>query len=199
MAVGVSIIGPFLGIQTPVTVIQMLWINMVMDTLAGLAFSYEPALDEYMIEPPKKREEAIINKYMLNEILVTGTLSTILCIIFLKSNFINQIYRYSIDNKYLMTAFFGTFIFISIFNSFNARTIRLNILSNIYKNKVFIIITCLIIIVQVLIIYYGGDLFRTNGLTVQEFIFMIIFSSLVIPIDMIRKLILRKKQIKGNI
>lgn len=198
-AVIVSIVGPFIGIQAPVTVIQMLWINMVMDTLAGLAFSYEPALDEYMDELPKPRNEAIINKYMFNEIIVTGIFSTILCLIFLKNNYINSIYRYSIDNKYLMTAFFGMFIFISIFNSFNARTIRLNILSNIFKNKVFIIVISFIVIVQVLMIYYGGTLFRTSGLTLTEFTFMLIYSSLVIPIDIIRKLVLRKKGIVGGV
>lgn len=172
---------------------------MVMDTLAGLAFSYEPALDEYMDELPKPRNEAIINKYMFNEIIVTGIFSTILCLIFLKSNYINSIYRYSIDNKYLMTAFFGMFIFISIFNSFNARTIRLNILSNIFKNKVFIIVISFIVIVQVLMIYFGGTLFRTSGLTLTEFTFMLIYSSLVIPIDIIRKLVLRKKGIVGGV
>ena len=127
-AVSVSIISPFIGIPSPVTVIQMLWINMVMDTLAGLAFSYEPPLPEYMEEPPKKRNEEIINKYMLNEILITGLYSSILCIIFLKSPFISSLFRNTSDNKYLMTAFFGLFIFMSIFNSFNARTDRLNIL-----------------------------------------------------------------------
>ena len=50
----VSIIGPFIGIPVPITVVQMLWINMIMDTLSGLAFSYEPALLEYMEEEPKK-------------------------------------------------------------------------------------------------------------------------------------------------
>ena len=127
-AVSVSIISPFIGIPSPVTVIQMLWINMVMDTLAGLAFSYEPPLPEYMEEPPKKRNEEIINKYMLNEILITGLYSSILCIIFLRSPFISSLFRNTSDNKYLMTAFFGLFIFMSIFNSFNARTDRLNIL-----------------------------------------------------------------------
>lgn len=198
-ALGVSIIAPFIGIPTPVTVIQMLWINMVMDTLAGLAFSYEPPMEEYMNEPPKRRDEEIINKYMLHEILITGIFSTILCLIFLKSNFIKGIYRYSIDNRYLMTAFFGMFIFISIFNSFNARTVRLNILSNIFKNKVFISIIIFIMIVQVGMIYYGGTIFRTSGLTLKEFIFMIFISLLVIPFDLLRKLILRKKGIIGSV
>lgn len=198
-AVTVSIVGPFIGIPSPVTVIQMLWINMVMDTLAGLAFSYEPAIDEYMKEPPKKRTEPIINKYMVHEILITGLYSSILCIFFLKSNWICKIFRYSIDNKYLMTAFFGMFIFISIFNSFNARTVRLNIFGNILKNKVFLIVIMFIILVQVGMIYYGGNLFRTSGLTLNEFIFMILISLTVIPFDMLRKIYLKKKGIVAGV
>lgn len=89
-AVGLSIIGPFIGIETPVTIVQMLWINMIMDTLAGIAFSYEPALKSYMNERPKKKEEPIINKYMYGEILFTGIYSSILCIIFLTSSTIRS-------------------------------------------------------------------------------------------------------------
>ena len=198
-AVGVSIVGPFIGIPSPVTVIQMLWINMVMDTLAGLAFSYEPALDEYMDEPPKKRDEEIINGYMFHEIVVTGLFSTVLCVFFLKSSWVSSMFRYSVDNRYLMTAFFGLFIFISIFNSFNARTVRLNILGNIFKNKVFLAIIGFIMVVQMGMIYYGGSLFRTAGLTMKEFLFMVLMSVVVIPFDMGRKLWLKKKGIVGGV
>lgn len=192
-AVSISVIGPFIGIPCPVTVIQMLWINMVMDTLAGLAFSYEPPLTEYMKEKPKKRTENIINKYMLNEIIITGTYSSLLCIFFLKNNTIKSFFRTSPDNKYLMTAFFGMFIFISIFNSFNARTERLNILGNIGKNKVFIVIILSIAIVQIIMIYYGGNIFQTSGLNIKEFLIMILISLTVIPIDLIRKIIIKTK------
>ena len=198
-AVSVSIISPFIGIPSPVTVIQMLWINMVMDTLAGLAFSYEPPLPEYMEEPPKKRNEEIINKYMLNEILITGLYSSILCIIFLKSPFISSLFRNTSDNKYLMTAFFGLFIFMSIFNSFNARTDRLNILGNITKNKVFLIITLFIVITQIIMIYYGGNIFRTSGLNIKEFIIMLLISITVIPIDFLRKIILKKNNYQTGV
>ena len=58
---------------------------MVMDTLAGLAFSYEPPKLEYMEELPKKRNEEILNKYMFNEIIITGIYSSILCLFFLKN------------------------------------------------------------------------------------------------------------------
>lgn len=195
-AVSISIIGPFIGVDTPVTVIQMLWINMVMDTLAGIAFSYEPALKEYMHEKPKTKNEMIINKYMLGEILITGGLSALLCIFFLKFSPIYNVYG---NDKTFLTAFFGLFIFISIFNSFNARTHRLNLLSNILKNKAFLLVIIFIIIVQVSLIYYGGDMFRTYGLTLWQFEFMLILSFLVVPIDFIRKLYLRKKDIIGGV
>ena len=191
-AISISVIGPFVGISSPVTVIQMLWINMVMDTLAGLAFSFEPALMEYMKEMPKKRNEAIINSYMFQEIVFMGGYSSFLCLFFLKSHFVRSLFRYSVHNQYLMTAFFGLFIFISIFNSFNARTIRLNILQDIYKNKVFLVIIMFVALVQVIMIYYGGSLFRTTGLTVFEFFVMVMFAFSVIPVDIIRKFFLKK-------
>lgn len=198
-ALGISIIGPFIGIEMPITVIQMLWINMVMDTLAGLAFSFEPPLLEYMKEKPKKKSEPIINKYMINQILVTGLYSSLICVIFLKSSFIASLFRPDSGNKYLYTAFFGLFIFIDIFNSFNARTHRLNVLANITKNKIFILIILFIIIVQVFLIYYGGNLFRTAGLTLKEFEIMILFAMTVIPFDWLRKLYIRKKGIKDGV
>ena len=112
--------------------------------------------------------------------------SAILCIIFLKSKFTTEILG---DD--LMTAFFGLIIFISIFNSFSARTHRLNILGNIRKNKVFILIISFVIVMQIILIYKGGDLFRTSGLTIKEFIVMMLFALTVIPVDFIRKIILK--------
>ena len=191
-AVSLSIIGPFIGIETPVTIVQMLWINMIMDTLAGIAFSYEPPLKSYMNEPPKKKEESIINKYMYGEILFTGIYSSILCLIFLTSSTIRSFYRYDPTDKYFMTAFFALFIFMGIFNSFNARTTRINILSNIFKNKAFLIVTLIIVIVQLYLIYYGGELFRAFGLTLKEIQITILLAATVIPIDWIRKLIVKR-------
>jgi len=188
-ALSLSIIGPFINIEMPITVIQMLWINMVMDTLAGLAFSFEPPLLEYMKERPKKKNEPIINKYMLNQILVTGFYSSILCILFLKLPIIKNLF---LNEASLYTAFFGLFIFIDIFNSFNARTSRINVLANILKNKIFIFIIIFIIIVQITLIYYGGSIFRTSGLTLKELEIMILLALTVIPIDWIRKLTLKK-------
>ena len=192
-AISLSIVGPFIGVENPVTVIQMLWINMIMDTLAGIAFAYEPPLKEYMKEKPKKKDENIINRYMLDEIIFTGLYSSLLCIFFLRSPLIHGLYRIDITNKYLMTAFFGLFIFIGIFNCFNARTERLNLIANLHKNQAFVFIIGFIVIVQLLLIYFGGDLFRTFGLTFKELIIMIVLASTVIPVDWFRKIYLKKK------
>lgn len=143
-AISLSIIGPFIGVNTPITVIQMLWINMVMDTLAGLAFSFEPPLLEYMDEKPKTKNDSIMNRYMLSEILFTGFYSSLLCVLFLKVPFFKQFFRTDVADKYFMTAFFGLFIFIGIFNCFNARTTRINLLANILKNKMFLAIVTFI-------------------------------------------------------
>lgn len=193
-AIFLSLICPFIGVDTPITVIQMLWVNMVMDTLAGLAFAFEPPLIDYMMEKPKKKNESIINRYMISEILITGIYSACLCIFFLKSPFVSNFFRS--NPAYLMSAFFGLFIFIDIFNSFNARTARINIFSNILDNKAFILIMIFITFIQILLIYFGGNLFRTTSLSFREFIVMLSFAFTVIPIDLIRKIIYRK--IYGN-
>lgn len=188
-ALSISIIGPFIGVDTPVTVIQMLWINMVMDTLAGLAFAFEPPLKEYMKEEPKKKDENIMNGYMLNEILITGIYTTVLCVLFLKFPVIRN--QFSNQSSF-MTAFFGLFIFAGIFNCFNAHTSRMNILAHLLKNKMFIIVISFISVVQIIMIYYGGSIFRTVPLSVKEFIIMLLLSFTVVPVDVLRKKICKK-------
>lgn len=184
-ALALSIVGPFIGVTSPVTVMQMLWINMIMDTLAGLAYSYEAPLKRYMSELPIKKDEPILNRYMYQSIIIIGLYSSLLLILFLKLPALSSFIRH--DVKYSMTAFFSLFIFLSIFNAFNARTARMNIFAGILKNKIFIIIITFIFLAQIYLIYFGGSLFRTFGLTLKELILVIILASSVIPIDLIRK------------
>ncbi len=188
-ALSISIIGPFIGVDTPVTVIQMLWINMVMDTLAGLAFAFEPPLLEYMKEKPKKKNENIMNSYMLNEIIITGIYTTVLCILFLKLPAIRNLFE---TDASFMTAFFGLFIFAGIFNCFNAHTSRINIMAHLLKNHMFIVVISFISIVQIVLIYYGGSMFRTVPLTIKEFVIMLVLSFTVVPIDILRKIICKR-------
>ena len=107
----------------------------------------------------------------------------------MKSKFINSFFRDSAGNEYLLTAFFGLFIFISLFTSFTARTHRLNFFAGIFKNRVFIGVILFIAVTQIYLIYYGGSLFRTSGLTAREFVVMFLVAFTVIPIDFMRKVI----------
>ena len=198
-ALVLSIVGPFIGFTSPITIVQMLWLNMIMDTFSAVAFSFEPALIEYMEELPKKVNEKIINSYMYNEIILSSIYSALICILFLKLPIIKIIFRVGDNNKYLMTAYFALFIFLGIFNSFNARTYRINIFSNILKNKVFLFIISFIIIIQIYLIYFGGNIFRTYGLEAHEFFLVIIIALSVWPIDIIRKLLLKKFNFKRKV
>ncbi|MBQ6841103.1 MAG: calcium-translocating P-type ATPase, PMCA-type [Bacilli bacterium] len=194
-ALFLSIVGTLIGIVTPITIIQMLWLNMIMDTFAGLAFSYEAPLKEYMEEIPKSKNEKIMNKYMLNQIVINGLYSAVLCILLLKVPFLAGLIRKSSDEHFVLTAFFALFIFLGIFNSFLSRTHRLNFFAHILKNKVFIILNIFIFITQIFIIYFGGDLFRTYGLTLKELVVVFVLALTIFPIDLIRKKYLKSKKI----
>lgn len=197
-AVGVSIIAPFIGIESPVTVIQMLWINIIMDTLAGLAFAGEAPLREYMEEPPKRRDEPIINKYMYNQIGTMSVFTVALCLGFLKIPFFADHFSGQSDT-YFMTVFFSLFVFSGVLNAFNARTNRLNLLAHIGENRAFITIMALTIAVQIGLIYFGGSLFRTEPLSLRHILWTIVLAFLVIPVDLARKAVIRKFGKKGRL
>ena len=191
-AMSVSVLAPLLNIDMPITVIQMLWINLVMDTLAGLAFGGERPRIKYMLEPPKKRDEPIINKYMWQQIIITSFFVALMSIWFLKSRII-QGKLFENDVSYAMTAFFALFMFAAIFNSLNARTHELNLTDYLVLNKQFIWIMGAVVVLQVVIIYLGGSFFRTKPLQITDFLIILGLAFTVIPLDLLRKVITRKR------
>ena len=190
-AVAVSMIGPFIGVESPVTVTQMLWINIIMDTLGGLAFAGEAPLPSCMRERPKRRDEPILNSYMKNQIAFLGLSTVALYLFFLLSPTVAQRFRTGEGNICLLTAFFALFIFTSVFNCFNARTDRLKLLSGLSENLVFIGIMLLISVVQIVFIYLGGSVLRTAPLTAEELGFTLVLSLSVFVFDFIRKILWR--------
>ena len=82
-----------------------------------------------------------------------------------------------------------------IFNAFNARTSRINTFANLNKNKVFVLIFSFIFVAQLYIIYYGGEVFRTFGLNLSEFVLVFVIALSVFPVDWLRKYILKKKHV----
>jgi len=190
-ACGVSMIGPFINIDAPVTVVQMLWINLIMDTLGGLAFAGEAPNERYMKEKPKRRDEPILNGYMVNCLLLQGGFTLALSIAFLKFAPIVSLFRTLDGNLCLLSAFFAFFVFSSVLNCFNMRSDRLNLFSGISENKIFLCIMLAICVIQVFFICFGGPILRTLPLTLSEWLKTLLISFAVIPADFIRKLLFR--------
>ncbi len=188
-AVMISFVCPLIGIENPLSITQILWVNLVMDTLAALAFGGEPALDRYMEEKPKKRDEKIINGYMYSEIGVGAVWCFAMGLVFLLTSFSHEHFRVGAEdeNMYLMTGYFAFFIFMAVFNAFNARTDRMNLFDNIGGNTGFLQVMGLIVVVQVIMTYFGGVILRCFGLTLTEWAFVIGMAFTIIPVDLIRK------------
>lgn len=178
-AVGISVIAPFLGYETPLSVMQMLWINIIIDTLAALAFSGEAPLGCYMKEKPIARGEPVLSSGMMLKISVLGAYMLALCIYLLVSPRTAEIFRD--DERVLLTGLFALFIFSGIIGSLNARTDRLELFSGLLINPVFIAVMSGVFTVQVVLIYHGGELFGTVPLTLRELGYVIKLS-LSVPV-----------------
>ena len=198
-AVGISVLGPFLGIETPVTVMQMLWINMIMDTLAGLAFAGEPALPENLREPPKKRNVPVLNRYMVHQIACMGAFTVALCTAFLIWPPLQRLFAENPSQAQIMTGFFALFIFSGICNAFNARTIRVNLLAHLWRNPAFMAIMGVVGLVQVGLVYYGDALFRTSDIPFASLGITFLLAATVIPIDVARKVVMRAFGKRGSV
>jgi len=189
-AVGISVIGPFIGIETPVTVAQILWINMIMDTLGGLAFAGEPPLSEYMCVAPDRRDAPLLNGGMKNQIAFITLYTVALYVFFLCSKFV----AYTFPREYLLTGFFALFIFCGIASAFCARTVRANIFYSLRRNRSFITIMAAVTAVQLCLIYFGGRMFRTSGLSFAQLALVTLLSLTVIPLDSMRKLLINRRK-----
>jgi magnesium-transporting ATPase (P-type) len=167
----------------------MLWINIIMDSLGGLAFAGEPPHPSCMKERPKKRDEPILCAYMVNQILILGGFTILLSLFFLKSPFIVSHFRPHDGNLCLLTAFFAFFIFTTVFNCFNARTDRLNLLAGITGNRPFTFIMLAISVIQIGFVYLGGSVLRTVPLHAEELTAALFAALLVFPAEFLRKLV----------
>ncbi|MDR3050126.1 MAG: calcium-translocating P-type ATPase, PMCA-type [Oscillospiraceae bacterium] len=190
-AVSLAALGPVFGIETPITVLQMLWINMVMDTLAALAFSGEPPLEAYMDEPPKSRAAPILNGYMVGQILTTGLYAIALCLYFLLAA--PGLSLPDPGQGYPLSAFFGLFMFIAVCNAVNARTHRLNLLHHLRQNALFMGVMGAVAALQVIILQVGGPLFHTTPLSTRDLLWVLALAATVVPVDMTRKWLLRRR------
>ena len=188
-AVLTCFIGPLLGETVVLTVVQLLLVNLVMDTLAAIAFGSEPALDEYMQEKPIPRSASIINREMFIEIIISALYITAVCTSILFVPFINNLIG-DVDKS----AVFATFMMAITFNGFNARTSHINPFEGIGRNKNFLWVMASIFILQFLFVTFGGSVLSVEPLSISAWLICMFMAFLIIPIDMIRKAVMRKKR-----
>ncbi len=192
-AVSVSVLGPIVGIDKPLGITQMLWINLVMDTLAAIAFGGEAALSRYMLERPKRRDENIIDKKMWSAIVTGGLFISAVSLFMFISQDMYYTFRASTNDAVFYTGYFSYFVFSCIFNAFNTRTDEIDLTEHLSLNKPFILIILLICSVQLLMTYFGGALLGTADLDPKEWSLVLSMALLIIPVDILRKLIIKNK------
>lgn len=190
-AVLTCFIGPLLGENVIMTVIQLLLVNLAMDTLAAIAFGSEPALKEYMKDKPIPRSASIISKDMLVEIIISAIYITVACLGILFIPAIRNLFG-DVDVTYLKSAVFATFMMAITFNGFNARTSHINVLEGIRRNKSFLLVMFSIFALQFVFVTFGGSVLSVEALSPSAWLICIVMAVLVVPIDMVRKAIMGK-------
>ncbi len=192
----INILAPILGWTEPFSIVQILWINLIMDTLAAMAFGGEPMLDRYMNEKPAKRTDNILTGFIKSAIGVSSVFITIVSLLILEN--IGGITDFATPagcadpELYKKTFMFAFFIYAIIFNSLNTRSDRFNLFEHIGENKRFILVMGAIFIMQTVIIEFGGSVFGTTMLDIKTLLISILLGIIIIPVDLIRKVFVRK-------
>ncbi|WP_207733701.1 cation-translocating P-type ATPase [Clostridium celatum] len=198
-AVAVCAISPFFGIEEPLKITHILWINLVMDGLGALALGSEPALKTYMKEAPKSRTQSIVSRTMMNQIVFAGIWVTILSFLFLKLPFFTEMFTNTEEH---MTAYFSMFVLCAVFNGFNVRSTSTNIFEHINENMSFLKVMGIIVVVQVVLTVIGGEVFSCTPITPSHWLVIILMALTIIPVDMIRKVIfnsIKKENVKEQV
>lgn len=194
-AVIVSAIAPFFGVEEPLKVTHLLFVNLVMDSLGAIMLGNEPALKEYMTEKPRRRDESIISKKMMTQILIMGAWLTIVSFVYLKHPFFRGLFD---NEEQHLTGYFVLFIVSALFNGFNVRDEKFAIFKGLNENTGFLKVFFLIIFVQALIVNAAlipfevftwiGNMFSCVPFGIIGWITVVLLAVTMIPVDMIRKM-----------
>ena len=176
-ALAIALLGPFIGIKLPLTVTQMLWINLIMDTFAALALATEPPHAQVMQHPPRNRRAFIVTPPMQANILAAGSLFVAV----LAAGLV--IIRWDgVATPHELSVFFTVFVMLQFWNLFNARCLGLTqpAMSGIAENRGFILIATTILVGQFLAVQHGGVLFRLTPLSLGDWLVIVAGTSVVL-------------------
>ncbi|MBR5445035.1 MAG: cation transporting ATPase C-terminal domain-containing protein, partial [Clostridia bacterium] len=158
----------------------------IMDTLGSLAFAGEAPLASYMRMPPVSRKEHILSGAMLRQIFLSAAYGITLCMAFLTSGFLRQRIGRG-DMTCFLTVFFALFVFCGVHFAFTVRTPEINIFSHLSQNRTFLLIMPAVACIQLLILYFGGSVFRTVPPDAADLFWCWLLSLTVLPVDALRK------------
>ena len=171
--------GSIIGTEMPLTVTQILWVNLIMDTFAALALASLPPSHEVMNDKPRKATDFIINKGMAFGILFCGIAFFI--VMFAMLIYCERRGKGGVD-VHELTVFFTTFVMIQFWNLFNAKSLGSNrtAFRHFLKDKGMILVLALVLVGQWLIVTFGGEMFRTVPLSLTEWLVIIGATSIVL-------------------
>ena len=191
-AVVVSAIAPFFGVEEPLKVTHLLFVNLVMDGLGAIMLGNEPAQERYMSEKPRRRDESIVSRAMMGQILTMGLWLTALSFLFLKLPLFDQFFA---SQEQKLSAYFVLFIWCALFNGFNVRDDGAQIFKGLDENTGFMKVFFTIIVVQALIVNAGlipslswvGNMFSCVPFSPVGWAVVAVLAVTMIPVDLLRK------------
>lgn len=202
-AVIVSAIAPFFGIEEPLKVTHLLFVNLVMDGLGAIMLGNEPALKKYMNERPRRRDESIVSKKMMTQIVIMGIWLVALSFIYLKVPFFRNLFE---NDAQHLTGYFVLFIASALFNGFNVRDEQFGIFRRLNENTGFLKVFFAILLIQAAIVNISlisfkpfewiSNMFSCVPFGPMGWVAVLLLAATMIPVDLIRKAIFNKSAAK---
>jgi Ca2+-transporting ATPase len=187
-ALTIALLGPFIGVAIPLSVIQMLWVNLIMDTFAALALATEPASPAVMNDRPRGRSDFIISGAMARSIFGWGALFVVILVAMLL--WMQGRGGEAGVSARDLTIFYSVFVMLQFWNLFNARRFgdSRSAFTGLSENRLFLLIAVAIVAGQVLIVQFGGGIFRTEPLSAVDWAWIIGATSPVMIIGEVARL-----------
>ncbi len=199
-AVVVSAIAPFFGVEEPLKVTHLLFVNLVMDSLGAIMLGNEPALRKYMTEKPRRRDENIVSRQMMAQIVTMGAWLTLISFVYLKHPFFIGLFENEAQH---LTGYFVLFIVSALFNGFNVRDDSFGIFKRLNENTGFLKVFFIVVLVQAFIVNAAlipvevftwiGNMFSCVPFGIVGWVTVILLGATMIPVDLIRKAVVNAK------
>jgi Ca2+ transporting ATPase len=193
VALFVSFAGTVIVRASPITAVQMLWVNLIMDSFAALALATEPPEEKLLLTKPFGREENIITPEMWKNIIGQGAYQiTILMVVLFLGHRIFGVESGWGGGASHFTLFFNVFVFLQLFNEINCRKLKdseLNIFRGFFNNWLFLFILALTVVIQVTLVQFGGQVIGCTPLTLQQHLWCVAIGSGSLVVGLLLKLL----------